>query len=137
MILLDTHVLVWLLSGDQRLGAKARESIEHAAVRNGVRISAITPWEIALLARKGRLVLGQDPRAWMASALSIAGLSCVVIDADIAVEAALLPEQVHADPADRFLIATARRNGWPLVTADQAILGYASDDRLQVIDASS
>ena len=60
MIVLDTHVLVWVLDGSRRLGATAHDQVNQAACAGGVGLSAITPWEVALLAGKGRLRLGRD-----------------------------------------------------------------------------
>jgi len=136
VILLDTHVLVWLLNGDQRLGTGSREVIDSAASQAAAHVSAITSWEIALLARKGRLALGRDPREWIDAALSLGGLVLAVVDLDIAIDAATLPGPFHADPADRFLVATSRRHGWSLLTADRAILGYGAAGHVQVVDAA-
>ena len=58
--LLDTHVLVWLLSGSARLSAQARPFLQQAAQDNALLVSAITPWEIAMLVSKGRLTLDRD-----------------------------------------------------------------------------
>lgn len=135
MILLDTHVLVWLVSGNTQLGSAAREAIDAAASNGEAHVSAISIWEIALLARKGRLVLGGDTRAWIASALSLPGVDSMAIDQDIAIEAALLPEPFHNDPADRFLVATVRRRGLSLMTADRAILDYGAAGHLRTISA--
>ena len=135
MILLDTHVLVWLVEGDRRLGPAARRSVDDAAASGEAYVSAITAWELSLLARKGRLVLDREPRDWIASALSLPGLAQVPIDHEIASEAALLPEPMHADPADRFLAATARLRGWSLMTADRALLDYGGSGYVQIIDA--
>ena len=135
MILLDTHVLVWLVSGNSRLGHGARENIDAAASNGEVHVSAISVWEIALLARKGRLALGGDTREWIASALSLPGVAIMAIDDDIATEAALLPEPFRNDPADRILVATVRRRGWSLMTADRAILDYGAAGHLRTVSA--
>ena len=120
-MILDTHVLVWLLGGDARLGATARQKLEQAASRNALNIAAITPWEIAMLVQKGRLALGQDVGAWIAAALKLPGLSLVPLLPEITVDSARLPGEVHGDPADRMIIATARHLGVPLATADRAM----------------
>ena len=60
MIVLDTHVLIWAVDGDSRLGTAARVLIEETAQTDCVAVSAITPWEIALLAERGRLRLGRQ-----------------------------------------------------------------------------
>ena len=136
MILLDTHVLVWAVSGDRRLGTNAAAAIERAHRSDRIGISAITPWEIALLAERGRLRLAQDVGEWIDAALSAQSVDVLPIEPAIAVASVRLPGQFHADPADRLIVATARHWGVPLATADQAIAGYAADGHLRVIDAT-
>ena len=72
MIVLDTHVLIWAVNGDPRLGAAARSLIEETAQTDCVAVSAITPWEIALLAERGRLRLGRQVAAWIETAFCLA-----------------------------------------------------------------
>ncbi len=136
MILIDTHVLIWLVNGDRRLGVEAREAIDAGAAAGRVRVSAIVPWEIALLARKGRIVLGSPAETWIATALATPGVVEAPIDAEISVGAAMLPDPFHADPADRFLVATARIRDWRLLTADRAILAYGAAGHVQATDAA-
>lgn len=135
MILIDTHVFVWLLDGDERLGLRTREIIASATAAEGVHVSAITPWEIALLAHKGRLALGRDTGAWIEAALALPGVLLAPIEPRIAVDSVRLPGSLHGDPADRFIVATARFHDWPLVTADEALLTYGAAGYLSVIDA--
>ena len=134
MIVLDTHVLVWVVDGSRRLGATARDRVNQAARAGGVGLSAITPWEVALLAEKGRLRLGRDVAAWLDEALALPGLRLIPID-PIAVASVGLPGDLGADPADRFIVATARHFGVPLVTADRAILAYGLQGHVRVLDA--
>lgn len=135
MIVLDTHVLVWALIDDPRLGPVARAAIDEATAANGALVSAITPWEIAMLVAKGRLALGQDTAVWIETALATPGLRLAPIEPDIAVDSMQLPEPFHADPADRFIVATARRTGAMLLTADRAILAYAAAGHVRAADA--
>lgn len=132
----DTHVLVWLLEGDQRLGQKARQVLEQAAQKEFVCVSAITPWEIALLVDKGRLALGRDVGDWINAALALPGISLIPLEPAIALGSVRLPGSFHADPADRMIVATARFLGTPLVTADRAILDYGANGHVAVVDAS-
>ena len=136
LILLDTHVLVWAVDGDRRLGENAAAAIEQARRTDRIGISAITPWEIALLAERGRLRLAQDVGEWMDAALSAPGLDVLPIEPAIAVASVRLPGEFHADPADRLIVATARHWRTPLATADRAIAAYASSGHLRVIDAT-
>lgn len=89
-------------------------------------MSAITPWEIALGVRGGRIRVAGDVLECIDAALD--ALSCAVasLEPAIAVDAVNLPARDHADPSDRIIVATARRLRAALVTADSAILDYAA-----------
>jgi len=136
VIVLDTHVLVWAVNDERRLGAEARAAIAAAGETDEIGISAITPWEIALLAESGRLRLAQEAGAWIRAALALPGIRLLPIDPAIATDSARLPGALRADPADRLLVATARQCGAPLLTADFAILSYAAGGHVQTIDAT-
>lgn len=135
MILLDTHVLIWSLQDAASLGPEARVLLDEQILADGLMISAITMWEIALLAKKSRIALGMDVSKWIEDALAIPGLALGALDPSIAIDSVMLPGDFHSDPADRIIIATARHHGLPLLTADQAILDYGAAGHLQVIDA--
>ena len=136
MIILDTHVLVWAVDGDARLGRTARAAIEAAGQADGIGISAITPWEIALLADRGRLRLRRDVGVWIDTALSLPGVHLIPTEPAVAIDSVRLPRSFHADPADRLIVATARYCTAPLFTADRAILEYAAGGHVLVVDAS-
>jgi PIN domain nuclease of toxin-antitoxin system len=124
-LLIDTHVLVWLAFGEPMLGPRARKAIKRAALDQQVRVSAITPWEIAVLVSKGRIDLHQDTLQWTQSALRLPGVKLTDLSPEIAVASTRLPWEMHGDPADRILVATARHFGATLVTADRQLLEYA------------
>ncbi|MCY4405427.1 MAG: type II toxin-antitoxin system VapC family toxin [Rhodospirillaceae bacterium] len=136
MIALDTHVLLWAIEGERRLGPEARAAIAAAGDADDIGISAITPWEIALLVERGRLRLAQEVGAWIRSVLALPGIKLLPVDPAIATDSARLPGTFRADPADRLIIATARQCGAPLLTADFAILSYAAGGHVQTIDAT-
>ncbi|ARQ59452.1 UNVERIFIED_ORG: PIN domain nuclease of toxin-antitoxin system [Rhizobium etli] len=135
MIVIDTHVLVWTMQDDARLGAQARRIIDEMIGKSRILVSAITPWEIAMLVQKGRLALGDEVGRWVDSALSLPGLQLAPIEPSIAVDSVRLPGEFHADPADRIIVATARFHRVPLLTADQAILSYGARGHLQALAA--
>lgn len=81
MIILDTHVLLWALGDSARLGSHARARIEEERQARSVGVSAITPWEIALLVDKGRLELATDVRDFINTALDWPGIELCPIDA--------------------------------------------------------
>lgn len=135
LVLLDTHVWVWLMEGTERLCPAARALISAAAAAGTLRVSAISVWEVAMLEAKGRLTFRQDCRAWVRDALASPGLCLVPLDPDIAVDSTRLPGAVHGDPADRIVTATARALGATLVTADSRIREYASAGHLNLLAA--
>ena len=136
MIVLDTHVLVWAVDADPRLVSAARTAIDEAGLDDGIGVSAITPWEIALLSEKGRLRLGRDVGLWIATALRLPGVRLAPILPAIAIDSVRLPGNLHPDPAARLIIATARHHGAPLLTADRAILEYATGGQVSAMNAS-
>ncbi len=134
-ILLDTHVLVWLLEDSERIGEPVHAQIQHAADEDCLFVSAITPWEISMLVAKGRLRLGQDVAEWLGAALGLPGIRLEPLSPAIAVASTRLPWEVHPDPADRILLATARHLDATLITADQQILDYGAQGFLKCFAA--
>ena len=90
-----------------------------------------------MLAEKGRIALGDDVGRWIDRALALPGLQLAPLDASITVGSVRLPGDFHADPADRMIVATARFHQAPLMTADQAILGYGTKGHVGTLAASS
>ena len=133
MILLDTHVLVWLAGERERLGACAGRRIRDAIDAGEASLSAMSLWEIAILRRKNRMTISRPPLGWLASISE--ALHVIPVDAAIALDSGSLDAAIHGDPIDRTIIATARTRHCPLVTADRAILGHGAAGHLQVIDA--
>ncbi len=117
-VLLDTHVFLWTMSSPANLSRRAAAVIEQAP---HLFISAITGWEIMMLARKGRIDLGSDPSAWIRDAVASLELIILPLSLEIALTSESLVGYPRPDPADRFIIATALRHDLPLVTADQPI----------------
>lgn len=125
MIVLDTHALVWWVSGSDALSAVADKVIkETLASGDEVIVSSISAWEIAMLIERGRLVLSMDVESWLDEVLQIDGVRFVPVDNEIGVKSTQLPGEFHNDPADRTIVATARKLAVPLVTADEKIRNY-------------
>jgi PIN domain nuclease of toxin-antitoxin system len=134
-LLLDTHIWLWYAEGNaDRLPPKSVQRLDKAREGEGLRILSISVWEIGVLHAKGRIQLSAPFRDWVAQALSPAGISLVTLDADIAAESTLLPGEPHGDPADRFLIATARTRGCVLVTRDESIVQYGQAGYVRVME---
>ena len=123
MILLDTHVLIWLRSGDRRLGTAARREIDRAWEVREAAASSICFWEVALLAERRRIELDFEVGEWRQLLLR-EGLVEIPLNGDIAIRAAKL-EGLRRDPADRLIVATALE-GHRLMTADRQILDWPS-----------
>jgi PIN domain nuclease of toxin-antitoxin system len=121
VILLDTHVLIYLLFNPARLGSQTRQAIGTEWPLGNVAVSAITFWEVAMLHDKGRLTLLQDIESWRTSLLND-GLIEIPVDGAIGIKANSLTD-FHADPADRIIVATALQ-GHQLVSEDRLILDW-------------
>lgn len=125
MIVLDTHALLWMDRNDTSLGSQSRRLIEDAWRTDTVAVSAISFWEAAMLAQRGRIVLPVAVDIWRADLLQ-AGVREIPIDGRIALLATTFLD-LHRDPADRFIVATAMHLGAQLVTADSKILEWQAD----------
>ena len=131
MILLDTHVLIWSTDDDPRLGRAARAMVADSGRSFGY--SAITAWELAMLAAKNKVQLPMAPDRLLAQVRAIGVMEIAVVGA-IGLDAGNL-QDIHGDPADRIIVATARVQDCALLTADEKILAYAAAGHVQAIDA--
>lgn len=123
MIVLDTHVWVWWVDGNQRLSSRQLEVIT-ANETDAIGISAISCWEIAMLVKQGELGFSIGLKDWFTLALNYPGVRLIELTPEIAIESTQLPEEFHRDPADRIIVATARINNCALITSDNKILKY-------------
>jgi len=121
VILLDTHVLLWLISDSERLSSPAKREIQRARSRGDVlAISSISLLEVASLSSKGRIELAMPLEVFLQNleerftVMPITGKACA--------RTVELPEGYPGDPADRIIGATALVEGMTLVTADRRIL---------------
>jgi len=121
-LLLDTHVLLWLDRDDPQLGPEARMAISTAWGEGCVAVSAVSFWEAAMLQARNRIALPLSAALWRSDWLA-AGLKELPLDGAIALGAVELAD-FHADPADRFITATAHAHQARLITADRTILDW-------------
>ena len=119
-LLLDTHIWIWLLQSPQNLGSHTHQELANEA--NELWLSPVSTWEALMLHRKKRVALSPDFLTWLRQ--SAPGF----VQAPFTHEIVLASEQLslHADPADRFLAATAQVLGLTLVTADRRLLGLGN-----------
>lgn len=122
MILLDTHVLVWLDEGGPRLGKRALQRIDAEFSASNLAVSAISFWEISMLIQKGRLDMRLALDVWRRELLE-KGLREIPLDGAIAIRAGSL-QDFYGDQADRLIVATAFQTSSTLMTADQKILAW-------------
>jgi len=135
-LLLDTHVWIWLSDAPERVPPACVDLVRHAEPSGRVHLSPISVWELGMLARKGRVTVTPDVRAWVARTLD-SHLRVAPLTPDMALDAAFLPQAAMGDPADRLLVATARALGAALVTRDAAILDYGAAGHVRVVDAGT
>ncbi len=132
-ILLDTHTLYWLVSGEKELLDEALVAIGENQEAGTLFVSPITAWELSIATQKrpgaGRPHLGEDPPdRWFREAVRAATARIIAIKQRISWEAAkVVTETGHKDPGDCFLIATARVRRMPIVTRDQIIQAIAAE----------
>jgi PIN domain nuclease of toxin-antitoxin system len=135
-VVLDTHVLLWLLEGDDRVSRPVRQAIDNASSEGSAHVSAMTIWEVAMLVAKDRIRLTEDVRAWADAVVTNPALTLVPLAPEIAVESTRLPGTLHRDPCDRIITATARTLGARLVTADRTLIGYGEAGHVRVLAAT-
>jgi PIN domain nuclease of toxin-antitoxin system len=126
-LLLDTHIALWLDSGDEHLRPATRALIDGCWAAGGViSLSAVSAWEIALLADVGRIRLDLPAPRWVERFLGRPGVEAAPLGWRAASAAYGLSPLDHRDPADRLLIATAIDLARPLVTYDARITDFAA-----------
>jgi len=122
-LLLDTHIWLWSLLEPERLTRRVRRALVDS--NNELWVSPVSTWEVLVLCDKGRVMLGRDPSTWISTTLA----SVPMKEAPLTHEVALATASVslpHRDPADRFLVATAKVYGLTLVTSDTDLIGSKS-----------
>ena len=118
-LLLDTHIWIWSVLEPQRLSRRVARALTNP--RNQLWLSAISVWELLLLHRKHRIELEEEAGSWVRKTLDTLQVNEAPMTIDVALEVSAL-NLPHGDPADHFLVATAKVLGLTLVTADERLI---------------
>ena len=121
-VLLDTNALIWSVEGDSRIGSRSRIIADTALREDLLLVSAVSFWEIAMLAMRGRIKLAYPAGEWRQTALRL-GIKEIPLTGHIGIRAVEL-DGLPGDPAHRIITATAMAQGATLITADPSILGW-------------
>lgn len=133
-LLLDTCAIIWIAT-DQNIGSKAKAAMNAELQANEkLRVSPISAWELGLLSAKGRLPSTRAPIALFKDVIATHGVRVEPLSPEVLVESSFLPGKIHADPADRILVATAREHDLTIVTRDRAILDYGAAGHVKTLE---
>ncbi len=136
LLLLDTHCWLWAQLGlIQNFSRAGLHAIRSGESEGKLRISVISIWEVAMLEKKGRVALPMNVRTWVDQALSKPGIAVTPLTAEIMIESVHLPGEMHGDPADRMLIATARVLGATFLTKDEPLIRYSHQRHVRALEA--
>ena len=132
MLLLDTHAAIWLTES-QPMSTEATRAIREAMQAGELLFSAVSAWEIGLLTEKEQIRLSLPVQTWLDRLAAKSGIHMIALDAETALHSTKLPQPFVQDPADRFLVATARTLNVPIVTRDKRILDYAKAGHVHAV----
>jgi PIN domain nuclease of toxin-antitoxin system len=133
-LLLDTCAAIWITEG-AKISPRATLEISRAAAEGRpVYLGLFTAWERAMLSAKHKLTSPLTPKAWFDRLASRPEIEVVPISSDILIDSCLLPGEIHRDPADRILVATARALDLTIVTRDRDILAYSARGHVRTLE---
>jgi PIN domain nuclease of toxin-antitoxin system len=132
MIVLDTHIWIWWVDGNERLTQDQHQQIQENQ-SGGLGVSVISCWEVAKLVELNRLELSCSVKDWIEQALIYPGVRLLNLTPEIAIKSTQLPGSFHRDPADQIIVATARIWDCPILTADSKILNYSYVKKSKVL----
>lgn len=131
LIVLDTNVVLRVVTGEGHVGRQARQELDKLQDRT---CSTMMQWELAMLG-ENKLRFDMPIADWVENARTLLRFSDTPVSAAIARDAGSLPGPIHGNPCDRIMIATARALRCPLMTTDEKIIDYAATGHVQAIDA--
>ena len=123
-LLLDTHVFLWYISGDNRLGGSIRDAISDP--KNDVYLSVISVWESIIKHQIGKLQLPRPPEEYLPAQRARHLVSSLELDEASVANLASLPP-IHRDPFDRMLVCQAIQHNLTIVTVDDAACAYTNN----------
>lgn len=109
--------------------------MRNAESAGNLRVSVISVWELGMLEERGRVALPMNIRNWVEEALTKPGISLAPLTTEIAIESSNLPGNLHGDPADRIIVATARAWSATLLTKDERLIDYSRQRHVRVLEA--
>jgi PIN domain nuclease of toxin-antitoxin system len=118
-LLLDTHIWIWLVLEPSRISQQVTSHVQNTA--NELWLSPISVWEVLLLHRKGRILPDVEIDSWISKTLRSFPVNEANVTLEVARQVGRL-QLAHRDPADHFLVATAKVFDLTLVTADDRLL---------------
>ena len=128
-LLLDTHTIVWLTENLPNLGKAASRACDAALAVDELAVPAIAFYELGRLLKRGRVGGPPSVRDWQLKLLTL-GVREIPLSAEIAIRAAGL-DDLHRDPIDRIIVATALAEDAVLLTADGPLLAWSGRMRRQ------
>jgi PIN domain nuclease of toxin-antitoxin system len=120
-ILLDTHIFLWFISGDNQLSTDVRDTIRNPD--NEVYLSAISVWEILVKYQLGKLPLPEHPEIYLPKQRDLHQILSLVLDEGSVAQLVKLPP-LHRDPFDRMIVCQALQNDLTIATVDAAVRAY-------------
>lgn len=132
-ILLDTHVWYWVAIGEPVFQSDFLNSLERAKENEKILLSAISVWEIGMMStKKKKIQFEMDVLDWVEQSISNLGITLIPLSPKIAIESCRLPIEIHGDPSDRMLIATAHEENALLITCDAKLIEYGRGRHISV-----
>jgi PIN domain nuclease of toxin-antitoxin system len=132
-LLLDTCAAIWLATDDPISGDALERLGQSCVLGAPVYISTITAWEIGLLIARQRLITSMTPESMFDTLIAVRGVVLAGLSPRILIASSFLPGHPPRDPADRIIAATARENGFCVVTRDRQLLEYAGAGYLNAL----
>lgn len=132
-ILLDTCAAIWVAQGDPIDEVAMTAMAQAYSQRIPVLVSPFTAWEVGQLVSKDRLALTLPPLEWFGKLMALPGLQAAPLTAEHFIQSSFLPGAPPRDPADRIMAATARREGYRLMTRDRLLLAYGEAGHMQTL----